>query len=195
MGLFDVPTGGAGVALTSGSPDYQNAIVQNTERNLKPAYMAALQGQQQSMANRGLDNSGLAAAGEAGLNQSYLGQVANTATQAATGGADVTLQNQRIAQEQQLQRDLQAQQIQAQKDMEQQRINQENTAQWAQLAGGAAGGVGGLIGGSMFDALAKKANQGGSGGDPAASPYASSDPYGSMNKMDNTFASLGNYGG
>ena len=161
MALFDVPTGGSAVNLTSGDPAYQQAIVQQAQRNLKPAYTQALQGQQQDFANRGLDESGLAAAGEAGLNQNYLGQVGNIATQAATGGADVTLQNQRIAQQQAHEMAMEQAQIKAQQDMQQNAMNQQNSQMWTGLIGNAAGGVGSYLGGGglgMFADLAKQSN-------------------------------------
>lgn len=160
MGLFDVPVGGSAVNLESGSPAYQSAITQQAQRNLKPAYTQALQGQQQDFANRGLDNSGLAAAGEAGLNQSYLGQVGNIATEAATGGADVTLQNQRIAQQQAHESAMQAAQIKAEQDMQQNQQNQQNSAMWSQLAGEGANVAGQYLSGGglgMFDTLASNA--------------------------------------
>ena len=167
MGLFDAPTGaapGAGTSLTSGSPDYQSAIVGNTMRQLQPAYAQALQGSDQSMSNRGLLDSGLGAQAQLGLQQSYLGQLGNVATNAATQGADLAEQNRQREEQRGWQvqdRDLNMQYLKDQANQQQQNLGNQ---QWSQLIGqglGAVGGVAGsMYGGPVGGALGSQAGQG-----------------------------------
>lgn len=89
MALFDAPTGGAAVNLTSGSPEYQNAVLGGFERRLKPAYASALKQTKQSFSDRGLGDSGLQRAAELGLQEDYLGKLSDATTGAAARGADV----------------------------------------------------------------------------------------------------------
>lgn len=177
MGLFDAPTGGAAVNLTSGSPAYQNAIVQNTQRQLKPAYASALQQSNQDFSNRGLLDSGTAAGAELGLQQGYLNQLGNTATNAATQGADLAEQNRQREEQRGWQvqdRDLNLQYLKDQANQNQSNMGQQA---WANLIGSAAGGVGGLAG-TMFAGPV-----GGAAGTAAGSSLGSlvkpkSNPYG-----------------
>lgn len=146
MGLFDAPTGGEAVNLTSGSPEYQNAIMGNVQRQLKPAYQQALQQTRQNMSSRGLLDSGLGAQAELGLQQGYLNKAADVATQAATQGADVTEQNRRAQQQREWavqDRDIQLAEL---RDQAHRAEEQAGADRWANLLGGAAGAAGTLVG-------------------------------------------------
>jgi hypothetical protein len=149
MGLFDAPTGGQATNLTSGSPEYQNAIVQNTTNKLKPAYQQALKSSQQSFSGRGLLDSGLGAQAELGLQQGYLGQIGDVATQAATQGADLAEQNRQREQQRGWQvedRDLNLQMLRDQANQAQSNAGQ---AAWANLIGSGVGAAGRLAGGML----------------------------------------------
>lgn len=151
-GMFGAPTGG-GTALSSGSPEYQQAIVQNTQKQLAPMYRQALQGQMQSMAGRGLMDSGTAIAARAGAQQDYLRQMGDVATKAATQGADVALQNQRMAQQHQWDIQNQERLLNFQREMADRQEQAAGQGMWSNLLGMAAGGVGQGLGsylGGMF---------------------------------------------
>ena len=163
-GLFDAPTGGAAVNLTSGSPAYQDAIVQNTQRQLKPAYHNALNQTQQSWSDKGQLNGGLDKAAQLGLQENYLGQLGNTATNAATQGADLAEQNRQREEQRGWQtqdRDLNLQYL---KDQSNQQRDMANQQQWMQLIGqgaGALGTVGGMaLAGPVGAAAGNAAGQG-----------------------------------
>lgn len=165
--LFSAPTGaGTPQALTSGSPEYQEAIVGQAERRLKPRYQQSLDSTRQRFASRGLMDSGLGAQAELGLRQAYLDQLGEVGTQAAIRGADVTEQNRRREQERGWQvedRNMLEERLRRQADMEESRANNQI---WGSLIGGAAGGFGGLAGQALFGALS------GSNRQPQAAPAA-----------------------
>ena len=152
MGLFDAPTGaapGAGTNLTSGSPDYQKAIVQGATQNLKPAYNQALQATDQNMSNRGLLDSGLGAQADLGLQQGYLNQLGQTATNAATQGADLAEQNRQREEQRQWQVQDRDTNLAYLKDQANQQQSNYNNGLWANLIGSGVGALGG-IGGSLL---------------------------------------------
>lgn len=177
--LFGPSTGaapGTALALKSGDPLYQQAITTQSMKNLQPAYKAAMASAQQDLANRGLNNSGVSAATTQGLQQGYLGQVGNIATEAATKGADVALENKRITQQYAQQTALQQQEIAAQKELQQNQFNnsQNQAGQSALLGAGekvGAGLIGGYLGGpvgaSLLTGAVGAAQGGGGAGQPA----------------------------
>lgn len=154
MALFDAQTGGEKTNLTSGSPEYQSAIMDQTQRSLKPAYQAALQQTRQNFSNRGLMDSGIGLQGELGLQQDYLGKLANTATQAATRGADVGEENRRRLEQRSWaveDRDKQLAYLKEQADRAEAAAGADR---WAGLIGGAAGAAGSALGGPLGGLLA-----------------------------------------
>lgn len=173
MSLFDAPTGGEAVNLKSGSPAYQDAIYNNVQRQLKPAYQNALKGTQQSFSSRGLLDSGLEAQGELGTQQHYLDQLAGTATDAAVHGADETENNRRFEEG----RQDRASALQFQKDEANREQGNREHDQWSSLVGAGATAVGGLAGGALYGLLSK----------PAAAPAAKkayTGAYGPYNQAD-----------
>ena len=190
MGLFDAPTGaapGAGTNLTSGSPDYQNAIVQNTQRQLKPAYASALQQSNQDFSSRGLLDSGLGAQAQLGLQQGYLNNLGNTATNAATQGADLAEQNRQREEQRGWQvqdRDLNLQFLKDQANQQNENLGNQN---WMNLIGqgaGALGTMGGMaLAGPIGGVAGRAVGQGvGSlltaGGNQSTARAGSSNPFG-----------------
>lgn len=146
-GMFGAPTGvGPATPLSSGSPEYQQAIVQNTQKQLAPMYRQALQGNLQSMAGRGMLDSGAAIAARMGTQQDYLRQMGDVATKAATQGADVALQNQRAAQQHQWDVENQQRQQAFQREMADREQQAAGQQAWSNLIGGTLGGVGQLGG-------------------------------------------------
>jgi len=176
---FGAPTGASPLSalnLQSGDPTYQNAIVTQATKNLKPAYQSALTATQQDMTNRGLGGSGMDQFAKLQDQNDFLGQVGNIATKAATQGADVTLQNQRIQNEYNQQQLLQQRQLTMEQELQQ---NQQNFSQNQQTNGAlmnmgeklGAGALGGAFGGPVGASLATagvEALQGGGG--PGAAP-------------------------
>jgi hypothetical protein len=158
--MFDAPTGGGLTPITSGSPEYQKAIVGNTQASLKPAYTSALNRLRQSYASRGLLDSGLGAAAEMGMSQNYLGQIGDVANRAAIGGADLAENNrQRLEQRgwQVQDRDLQLQALRDQADRAERAAGQK---QWADLIGGVAMAGGTAAGGPFGAYLASLGTKG-----------------------------------
>ena len=183
MGLFDAPTGGVSTNLTSGSPAYQDAIMQNTQRLLQPAYTNALHGTQQSFSDSGQLGGGLNKAAELGLDQSYLGKIGDAATNAATQGADLAEQNRQREEQRGWQvqdRDLNLNYLKDQANRQQDMSNQQ---QWAHLIGQGAGAVG-AVGGAMLAgppgaAAGAKIGEGVGGGlGSLVTPKTASNPYG-----------------
>lgn len=188
-GLFDAPTGGSATNLTSGSPDYQNAIVNNTARQLKPAYAQALQQSNQQASDNGQLGGGINDANRLGLQQSYLGQIGNVATNAATQGADLAEQNRQREEQRGWQLQDRDTNLQYLRDQAQQQRDAADNAQWANLIGTVGGAVGGMYGGPMGAAAGQKAGQGigglltdkngqGSSGTTNPDYLNSSNPYG-----------------
>lgn len=146
MALFDAPAGGSSVNLVSGSPEYQDAIVSNTERRLKPQFKRANEQQQQLFASRGMLDSGLGAQAGLGLREAYLDQLGGTAERAAVRGADTAEENRRRTESRGWQvedRNMIEERLRRQAEAEENRANQQV---WGSLIGGAAGGFGGLLG-------------------------------------------------
>lgn len=149
MALFDASTGGEKVNLTSGSPEYQSAIMEQTQRSLKPAYQAALKQTRQNFSNRGLMDSGIGLEGELGLQQDYLGKLASASTQAATRGADVGEENRRRLEQRSWAVEDRDKQLAMLKDQADRAEAQAGADRWAGLIGGAAGAAGTMIGGPL----------------------------------------------
>lgn len=175
MALFEPATGGEAVNLKSGSPEYQAAILQNTQRSLKPLYQNALRNTRANIASRGLTDSGIALDSERNLQQGYLGQMADAATKAATGGADLAEENRRRLENRGWaveDRDLALAQAREQMDRQEKMAGAQT---WADLLGGAAMAGGTALGGPLAGWLAGTATKGaGSAMARAATPR----PYG-----------------
>ncbi len=157
MALFDAPTGAAGPVASgpAGSPEYQNAIVQQTAQRLKPAYAKALQGTQQNFSGRGLLDSGLGAQAELGLQGDYLGKLGDTAETAATRGADLAERNRQREEERGwkvMDRDKQLEYL---KDQANQNREAQGQQAWMNLIGGAASAAGGPLGSLLYSVLNK----------------------------------------
>lgn len=159
--LFASPTGAPATNLTSGSPEYQAAIMQGTQAGMKPAYISALNKMRQTFASRGLSDSGIAGAGEMGMAQDYAGQLGQAANRAAIQGADLAEQNRQRLENRSWQvqdRDTQLAYLKDQADKAEQAAANK---QWMDLISGAAmaGGtaMAGPMGGMMVGALTKRA--------------------------------------
>lgn len=179
MALFDASTGGEKVNLTSGSPEYQSAIMEQTQRSLKPAYQAALKQTRQNFSNRGLMDSGIGLEGELGLQQDYLGKLASASTQAATRGADVGEENRRRLEQRSWAVEDRDKQLAMLKDQADRAESAAGADRWAGLIGGAAGAlgsaVGGPLGGLLGNALVPKGQV--AGVPDTLAPELPGDPY------------------
>lgn len=149
MALFGPQTGGEQVNLQSGSPEYQQAITGQTQRQLAPIYRQALRQTRGNLQSRGLTDSGIALDAERGLQQNFLGQMADTATRAATGGADVAEQNRRRLQERGWQTEDRDMALAAEREAMNRREEMMGAQTWADLLGGAAGAAGTALGGPL----------------------------------------------
>lgn len=178
-GLFDAPTGGSAVNLQSGSPAYQDAIVQGAQRSLKPSYNNALKRTRQDFSGRGLLDSGLDAQAEMGLQEDYLGKLGDVATGAATKGADLAEHNRQREEERGWQTQDRDKEIERLNSIANQGRDDANANMWSNLIGGVAGAAGtalaGPLGGALVGGLTGAASR------PLKSSYVSAksgNPYG-----------------
>lgn len=144
--LFAPQTAGPLTNVKSGSPEYQDTVVNRATRSLKPAYMQALGGLRNDMQGRGLWNSGIAALGEMDLQQDYLGKLSGITEDAAIRGADVAEENRRRSEERTWRvqdRDTQLAWLREQADRAESAANNSN---WANLISGVAGAGGTALG-------------------------------------------------
>ncbi len=142
-----------GTELVTGSPQYQQQIVEQRKKTLAPAYAQAVQRARQGQANRGLMNSGLGGEQEQALGQEYRGALGQAASEAATQGADVTEQNRRQAIQDALRLRMQGNEFGQQDKVAKQRQEEQQQQVWNELIGGAAGGVGKIAGSALFGLL------------------------------------------
>jgi hypothetical protein len=196
MAVFGAPTGAEKVNLQSGSPEYQQAIMGQAQRQLAPVYRNAMRQQRSNLQSRGLSDSGIAIGAEQALSQDFAGQLSDIAARAATGGADLAERNRQRLEERGWQvqdRDLA---LQAEKDAMDRRERMAGSQIWADLIGGAAGAAGSLAGGPLYGLLAgPAAGAAGGAGAAMASQAAKPKPYGvaglgstSVGRMDPTLA-------
>ncbi len=176
MALFDAPVGGSATNLKSGDPAYQDAIVSNAERQLKPRYQQALNRTRQSFSDSGQLDGGLDKQAQLGLQENYLGQVGDIATGAATKGADVAEENRRTQERRNWQVEDRNKEIERLNNMADRQSSDANRNMWANLIGGAASAVGGGVGGLLAKYLANRGkNPDGIPEPPEEDPYASQD--------------------
>lgn len=195
MALFDAPTGAqTQTQLVSGSPAYQQAIVDQTQKRLQPAYAHALRQTQQDFSGRGLLDSGLGAQAELGLQQGYLNQLGDVSNQAAIHGADLAEQNRQREETRGWQVADKNQQMDYAREQADNAASAAANKQWADLIGGTAGAIGTVYGGPLVGAAAQQGASGlvtnmqskpkpgnpygVSGVQPAGYSYNSSNPYG-----------------
>lgn len=147
--MFGAPTGASQDPEDTSAPGtqaYQQNIVGNAARSMKPAYQQAMTGMDQSLASRGLLGSGIGASEEGGLSQGYANKVGDVAGQAATHSADINEENRRMEQQRNWQvqdRNLQMNWLQQQADRAQGNLENQR---WADMVGGAGKAVGGAVG-------------------------------------------------
>ena len=163
VNFFGAPTGAGSprtANLISGSPEYQEAIVEGQARQLQPYYRQASRdlGQQSLFAPEGV-----AMERDLGLRQAYLESLGRGALEASTRGADVGEQRRRIEQARTFQLQDQATQAARLKEQEAREEEAANAALWSGLittAAGAAGNyIGGQAGGTAGATLAQRATK------------------------------------
>ena len=147
VNFFGAPTGAGSprtANLISGSPEYQEAIVEGQARQLQPYYRQASRdlGQQSLFAPEGV-----AMERDLGLRQAYLESLGRGALEASTRGADVGEQRRRIEQARTFQLQDQATQAARLKEQEAREEEAANAALWSGLITTAAGAAGNYIGG------------------------------------------------
>ncbi len=174
MDLFGAATGpgmpSSAGTMTSGSPAYQNAIVQNAQRQLAPMYRQALGGMNQNLLSRGMLEGGAQPQAQAQLQQGYLGQLGNIATGAATKGADVAEEQRRLAQQNQWAMQNQGRMFDFQREMQNRQAEQDAANRWASLIGSTVGAVGNVAGYGLPSLFSGLAGGGGAGQAHASNP-------------------------
>lgn len=158
MGAFDAPVGGSAVNLTSGSQPYQDTIVSNAERQLKPRYKQALQQTRQSWSDKGQLGGGEDKAAQLGLQENYLNDIGGVAEQAATKGADVAENQRLVSQQHDWQTEARDKELNRLDEIAKAQRESDNANMWANLIGEGALAVG-TGGGSLLAKYLAKAGK------------------------------------
>lgn len=139
----------------SGSPEYENRIVQRTQQQIRPQYANAIKSARQSLQNRGLYRSGIAADVEGGIGEEYRNRIGQAANEAAIGGADLAEKNRQRVEGRGWQVEDIMRALQQRKEEQEQEREIADADRWANLIGSATGAVGGVAGRGLAALISK----------------------------------------